>query len=956
VSGHAPTGSVVFKDGASTLGTVALTNGVAVLTGFSLVAGAHSLTAVYGGDSGNLGATSNAIGLTVSTSWAGPPSAPTSLAAVASYFHVSLKWAMAFIGDYDVTEIWANTTNDRATAVKVGEIAGTAWTFSSWGGADLVGGQAYYFWVRNRDTESPAQYSTWFPVSATGGVSATATNSPSQLLGILYQSITDNELSATLKAKITGSLDAAVAYQFDSTVDGWTVAGGTLTWQSGGTVWLSSSGTDPILRSPTGLTINGGLYPLIRMRVKRMAGNGWDGTVYYITAGHTESGLYCKSIPDPGLVTGGDWVELTWDMHALTAGGADWKDSTIQSFRIDLGNSSADAFLIDWVVVGRVAPGGSQLQITALGNQYTVKIDTNGWVTGYGLASTLVNGVPFSEFQFRGDRFVIGAPGTPASGARVNVSALTRSGTTATATVPSGHGLAVGDWVGLTNVATAGWNGSYIVKTSSATSVTFTVSGSLTTPAVAEAGATMVLIRQDNLPLVVTTTNQTYTYTDNSGATQTVTITPGVYINNLMVMIASIEEAHIRNGAVTNLKIGDTIESDSWTSSGGASGWQINKINDVIVKGGSFQLYDAWGTPIFVSGNMTQVFGKPNLLKNSTFEGGLTGWTTWTNGGTFTFGNAITDSKDWAFGKGTAYIYQNGTTSNYGVIQQEITGITGSTAYELSAYFGMFRALGYMEIEWFNGSTSLGTASSTTAPSTKNGGPDLSNWTRLFLLATSPASANKAIVKLWKSPTQTGSNSYAFVCRAKFALAMSPSQTYPSQWQDAYPWINGANVSTYMDSAAIGTLYVAGNAITFPQVARTSGAKTISNGGLALGHIIYPAVSDSYLRGKVSIQAQVVCVVPINQATFMYRLEINKYVNGSFNSTVEAVEGWMFGRPYLWSLGIPLNAADENAPGNWNQSITYTVTMYIFDYASKGALSITFSNVTMSLTTIEAKR
>jgi hypothetical protein len=45
--------------------------------------------------------------------------------------------------------------------------------------------------------------------------------------------------------------------------------------------------------------------------------------------------------------------------------------------------------------------------------QYTVKIDLDGYVTGYGLASSVVNGVPSSEFIVRADSFAIGAPGAP---------------------------------------------------------------------------------------------------------------------------------------------------------------------------------------------------------------------------------------------------------------------------------------------------------------------------------------------------------------------------------------------------------------------------------------------------------------------------------------------------------------------------------------------------------------
>jgi hypothetical protein len=47
----------------------------------------------------------------------------------------------------------------------------------------------------------------------------------------------------------------------------------------------------------------------------------------------------------------------------------------------------------------------------ALQGQYTVKVDLNGYVTGFGLASTVVNGTPSSEFIIRADRFSIASPG-----------------------------------------------------------------------------------------------------------------------------------------------------------------------------------------------------------------------------------------------------------------------------------------------------------------------------------------------------------------------------------------------------------------------------------------------------------------------------------------------------------------------------------------------------------------
>ena len=45
--------------------------------------------------------------------------------------------------------------------------------------------------------------------------------------------------------------------------------------------------------------------------------------------------------------------------------------------------------------------------------QYTVKIDLNGYVSGFGLASTLNNAVPQSDFMVRADSFAIASPSGP---------------------------------------------------------------------------------------------------------------------------------------------------------------------------------------------------------------------------------------------------------------------------------------------------------------------------------------------------------------------------------------------------------------------------------------------------------------------------------------------------------------------------------------------------------------
>jgi hypothetical protein len=64
-SGGTPTGSVTFKDGATTLGSGTLSGGQATFSTSALVVGAHSITAVYGGDANFSGSTSATLTQTV---------------------------------------------------------------------------------------------------------------------------------------------------------------------------------------------------------------------------------------------------------------------------------------------------------------------------------------------------------------------------------------------------------------------------------------------------------------------------------------------------------------------------------------------------------------------------------------------------------------------------------------------------------------------------------------------------------------------------------------------------------------------------------------------------------------------------------------------------------------------------------------------------------------------------
>jgi hypothetical protein len=256
-----------------------------------------------------------------------------------------------------------------------------------------------------------------------------------------------------LTAGTAGSFDAAYSWNFDESVDGWTAGNATLIHASDGQhVTLDATGTPPYMVSPTmSPVLFGATYRYVRARVIRQAGTGWGGRVWFQTSvlGFDYNARY-KTIAEPDELASTGVAIIEFDMAALTAGGTAWQAGNISAIALQLGASSADTFHIDWIAIGRKAPptswaalsressaritavsavaedvttltsqvGGHQtsietnaITVNGLRAQYTVKIDNNGYVSGYGLASEAVNGAIVSTFLVRANVFAIGEPG-----------------------------------------------------------------------------------------------------------------------------------------------------------------------------------------------------------------------------------------------------------------------------------------------------------------------------------------------------------------------------------------------------------------------------------------------------------------------------------------------------------------------------------------------------------------
>ena len=171
--------------------------------------------------------------------------------------------------------------------------------------------------------------------------------------------------NVALSASITslessiGALDseAGAVWEFDADLESWTAsANGTLTWLIDGYAQLQITGIDAELNSPT-IDVSGAINTQVVMRLRRTVAGSWSGKLQYSTAGHTATGSYEKTIPDPGLVLN-EWKTITWDMTTLTASPPseedDWINSDITGLKFILdAASTSGTFEIDWVMIAR---------------------------------------------------------------------------------------------------------------------------------------------------------------------------------------------------------------------------------------------------------------------------------------------------------------------------------------------------------------------------------------------------------------------------------------------------------------------------------------------------------------------------------------------------------------------------------------------------------------------------
>lgn len=145
----------------------------------------------------------------------------------------------------------------------------------------------------------------------------------------------------------------AVIWGFNGSADSWTATNASISTAASTYAAVTASATDPQIKSPSGLSVDGSEHTLIRARIRRTAGSGWDGRAFYDNGTHGMTASYYVDVADTTVTD--EWVIVEWDMSSIEGGGAtdDWTTSTIDQIRLDLGSTASDDFDIDWIAIGK---------------------------------------------------------------------------------------------------------------------------------------------------------------------------------------------------------------------------------------------------------------------------------------------------------------------------------------------------------------------------------------------------------------------------------------------------------------------------------------------------------------------------------------------------------------------------------------------------------------------------
>ena len=186
----------------------------------------------------------------------------------------------------------------------------------------------------------------------TGFVNALNVNANTVSAGWVYA----GNLTAEQIQTAGGSFAATKNYDMRGSTNSWIVDYASITAYTGyTTVQGASSQNGTRLRSPTFSGVHGERDRYIKIRIRRQAGTGWYGRLYWIGNAGSYSDSRYALVPNPSSTAEDSWTTLLIDMWDLNVGGTAWKtDTAITNLRLDMGTTASDNFDIQYIGIGDV--------------------------------------------------------------------------------------------------------------------------------------------------------------------------------------------------------------------------------------------------------------------------------------------------------------------------------------------------------------------------------------------------------------------------------------------------------------------------------------------------------------------------------------------------------------------------------------------------------------------------
>lgn len=476
------------------------------------------------------------------------PPQPTGFRVNGGYGVIMLDWdtPQAQYKNHAYTEIWRNTVDVLGNAVLIGTTIAAVYT------DPVPASTTYYYWIR-----FVSQANVTGPYNSTSGTSGASAIDVVGVLDALSREITGSQLYNDLGTRIVDleaqraeadvllrqvsadlldtrtALSDAVASSGSAIITAQTVnatqakkitALGTRVGNAESSIINLQTTTANQATSITSLTTRvGNAESNITNLLTTTANQATSLTSLTTRVGAAESNI-------TNLLTTTATQATSLSSLTTRVGTA---ESNITTLQTTTANQATSISQLSSTVSGNTTSIQTlQTTTNGLSGQYTVKIDNNGHISGFGLASTVVNGTPTSAFIVRADKFAIAGPNDTSN--------------------PLGSTTPSLDAVPFIVVPAGG-----------------TTQDGVTYPAGTYIRAAYIA-------------NATITAAKIANAT----------ITSAQIASGTITAANIANATITTAQIADTIESSNWNPSLNL-GWQINKsgaatFNQVTVRGTVF--------------------------------------------------------------------------------------------------------------------------------------------------------------------------------------------------------------------------------------------------------------------------------------------------------------------------------------------------------------------------------